>query len=413
MSPADSRAGITLSTTSPSGSWMGASNPAGSGTGSGSVADSSNGSIAGLSALAGSATPSASQTAPAKGAARSRYDAEELREICARYEIGKIQAVREFRRGSSRSPKVIVETNRGEFLLKRRSISLLGVDGLARVRQSHAVQALLAAKRFPLPPLMPTREEWSTITQRGDHVYELFAYVTGNPYDGSLDGAMDAGALLAGLHTILAGQAEPLARFAPWPLAHYHRARGLEASFEQILAKLGEGSKRVVDRLRVMATHSARMVDAAGLADWPSGLIHADWHPGNMLFSGSRIVAVIDYDTLRLAPRIIDIANGAMQFAMVIESSCLAPSGVVGLDQARFKRFFRGYESIKGAMLSEAELRIVPWLMIEALIVEAAAPIALTGRFGHLDGLAFLQLADAKAAWLAEHASRLSELILQ
>lgn len=406
-----SRAGLSIATGSSSGSWAGSSSPSGSIAGLLGL-----GAETGLSSAAsGAAAPSSPATAGGNRTSRERYEANELREVCARFEIGKIKAVREFRRGSSRSPKVIVETDRGEFLLKRRSIAMLGADGLAKVRQAHAVQALLAAKKFPLPPLMPTHDEWNTIVEREGAIYELFSYVTGNPYDGSLDGALDAGTLLGGFHTILDGRAAELARFTPWPTTHYHRARGLEASFEQIVAKLGEGSRRVVNRLRVMATHAARMVDAAGFGQWPATLIHADWHPGNMLFSGSRVVAVIDYDTVRLAPRIIDIANGAMQFAMVMESSVRPgdgpPIATVGLDQARFKRFFRGYESVKGALLSQAELSIVPWLMIEALIVEAVAPIAQTGRFGHLDGLAFLQLADAKAAWVAEHAGRLTTLI--
>jgi hypothetical protein len=82
-----------------------------------------------------------------------------------------------------------------------------------------------------------------------------------------------------------------------------------------------------------------------------------------------------------------------------------------GLDEGRFKRFFRGYETVKDCVISTAELEAAPWLMIEALIVEAAIPIAATGSFAGLSGLGFLRMVDAKAAWLQQQAERLSSFI--
>jgi hypothetical protein len=48
--------------------------------------------------------------------------------------------------------------------------------------------------------------------------------------------------------------------------------------------------------------------------------------------------------------------------------------------------------------------------MIEALIAEAVFPIANTGQFGRLDGLAFLKMVQRKVAWLGRNAKRLIEL---
>ena len=77
-------------------------------------------------------------------------------------------------------------------------------------------------------------------------------------------------------------------------------------------------------------------------------------------------------------------------------------------DESRYKRFFRGYDEVM--LLSEAELRAVPWLMIEALVAEAVFPIAATGNFGKLEGLAFLQMVQRKVEWMQQSADRLVEL---
>jgi hypothetical protein len=61
-------------------------------------------------------------------------------------------------------------------------------------------------------------------------------------------------------------------------------------------------------------------------------------------------------------------------------------------------------------LLSEAELRTVPWLMIEALIAEAVFPIAATGSFGRMEGLAFLEMVQRKIHWMQKSADNLVEL---
>ena len=77
-------------------------------------------------------------------------------------------------------------------------------------------------------------------------------------------------------------------------------------------------------------------------------------------------------------------------------------------DESRFKRFLRGYDEVM--LLSQGEARALPWLMIEALIAEAVFPIAATGTFVRIDGVAFLQMVQKKIYWMQRHADRLVEL---
>jgi Ser/Thr protein kinase RdoA (MazF antagonist) len=163
-------------------------------------------------------------------------------------------------------------------------------------------------------------------------------------------------------------------------------------------------------RLRAIYREAAQRVEELGFSQWPRQTVHGDWHPGNMLFNGSRVSAVIDYDTARTCPRIIDIANGVLQFSITMHGHD-PDQWPTSLDEGRFKRFCRGYETVKDCVISTAELEALPWLMIEALVVEAIVPIAATGSFAGLSGAAFLRMVDAKTAWLKLHADRLKGLV--
>ena len=396
------------------GSGLGSENPSGltpsgfgSGTGSGSMPHPSHLPTPTLHDDQPSAPTSSGTdaTAAARRRTRARFSPSELARVCSRYDIGVIASVREFRRGSGRAPKVLIETDRGKFLLKRRTA---GPQASARVAFSHALQLHLSQRKFPLPSLIGTRTDHSTMLIIEGHVYELFEFIPGDSYDASLDATADAGRALALFHVLL--HSFHSAHLTPGG-STYHNASGLGPHLDLIASRLqDQGERGLIDRLRDRYAEATRRAEEQGFAAWPRQIIHADWHPGNMLFHGNRVAAVIDYDTVRRAPRAIDLANGALQFSITMQGRDPGewPDAI---DEGRFKRFCRGYETVKNSVISLAELAALPWLMIEALIVEGAVPIAATGSFAGLSGAGFLRMVDSKTRWIQEHASRLTALI--
>lgn len=116
---------------------------------------------------------------------------------------------------------------------------------------------------------------------------------------------------------------------------------------------------------------------------------------------------MIDYDAARLQQRVVDIANGALQFSIIGggEDPSAWPDY---LDASRFKRFMRGYDSV--SMVSRQEMKAMPYLMCEAMIAEAVLPIAATGSFGRFEGFGFLQMIENKVRWLLSHTDELYAL---
>lgn len=363
------------------------------------------GSVSGLSAIG---------SVPTDADGRSIFAADELAIVLSHYRIGLIDTIKQFKRGSRKAPKLVIRSDLGLFLLKRRAH---GRDDPFKVAFTHGIQLRLGEQGFPLPKLIGTRRENNSMVQYLGQVYELFEFVRGTGYDRSVPSTRDSGAALAKFHTLLADY-KP--HFKP-PKGTYHAAPVVVSSLAVLTGSLlkpatGESTvnekeaSQITDELDRVYNDAADRVEELGLDEMPLQVGHSDWHPGNMLFNERRVVAVIDYDAARLLPRVIDIANGALQFSIQGKGDDTGrwPEQV---DEDRYEAFFQGYRSATNTELTQAEKQAVPWLMIQALIAESVIPVAATGMFSTMNGAVFLTMVLRKVNWILENHSQLIEMI--
>ena len=337
---------------------------------------------------------------------REKFGHEELPIVLSHFDIGTVESIVEYPRGSRKAPKLLIVSENGKFLLKRRA---RGKDDPFKVAFCHAIQLHLAAKQFPLPHLIGTRKDNNSMLQWRGAVYEMFEYIPGQNYPQTLEATFDSGRVLGLYHKLL----ETFKSDWQPPTGSYHMAPTVETGLRaipEIVAKLGvknPGIEKMLDSLLQLYKQAAETVENLGMPNWPRQIVHADWHPGNMLYRENHVVAVIDYDSARLQPRVLDIANGVLQFSILGGDENLAKWPDYP-DESRFKRFLRGYDEVM--LLSQAEIHAMPWLMIEALIAEAVFPIAATGQFGRLEGVTFLQMVQRKVSWFQRSVKRLTDL---
>jgi len=368
----------------------------------------------GVSATSGASSVSGVSNAVAGPGGRERFAADELAIVLSHFELGVIDTIQEFPRGSRKAPKLLVRSESGLYLLKRRA---RGKDDAFKVAFCHQLQLYLASKQFPLPHLIGTRKDNNSMLQWKGGIYELFEYIKGAGYDNSLEATADSGKTLALFHKLLAGFRS---EYDP-PAGSYHGSKTVASSFEilpRTLARIEQGDSkadpsRIVDLSQFLQDSyngAATKINELGMPDWPMQIVHSDWHPGNMLFRGSRVVAVIDYDAARIQQRVTDIANGALQFSILGggDNPLQWPDHI---DGTRYKHFLAAYDAVPGCVLSRAELRTIPWLMIEALIAESVIPIAATGNFARLNGLGFLLMVERKVRWLQTNADKLAAIL--
>jgi len=339
---------------------------------------------------------------------REKFGAEELAVCLSHYDLGTVRSIQEFPRGSRRSPKVVIDCQRGRFLFKRRA---RGKDDPAKIAFTHQIQLTLAAQSFPLPHLIGTREDNNSMLVLDNSIYELFEFIEGGGYDGSLDATFSSGHILGLYHKLLT---DFRSDYQP-PRGTYHNAPAIHQAIRNTVGSLpietrpsAEVVTSTVKALEEACKHCAEQAEALGLSRWSTQIVHGDWHPGNMLFRDRRVAAVIDYDAARLQQRAIDLANGALQFSIIGGSEDPAKWPDY-LDKNRFKRFMRGYDSVN--VVSVAEIKAIPFLMCEAMIAEAVLPIAATGSFGRIEGFPFLQMIDRKVKWILGHLPELYKVL--
>ena len=345
-----------------------------------------------------------------KDRGRQTFDSGELAVVLSHYDLGVVESITPFERGSRRSPKVGVVSEKGKFVLKRRDTDR---SSPPRIRFAHALQAHLHDAGFPLPALVQPIDADQTLLSVRDQVYELFEFVPGHQYRYTAEETRDAGATLALFHQKVAGfsfDEEP-------PSGNYHDALAVRTGLNAIPARLA-GHESVSGKEGMLLGVSQSLFDAYdrasdctdrnGFDGLETCVIHSDWHPGNMLFRHGRVAAVVDYDSVRHAARALDVANGALQFSVASEGK--VEQWPDHLDEDRLMWFLGGYESV--AELSPEEKQCMVSLMIEALIAECVVPIAATGFFGRLQGFGFMRIVRRKVGWLEANADRLTDHLI-
>ena len=342
---------------------------------------------------------------------RERFDSHELATVLSHYDLGVIEQLRTFPRGSRRSPKVRIKSRKGEFLLKRRA---QGQDDPYRVAFAHELQLHLGRRGFPVAGLIGTRDENNSMLQLNGRTYELFNYIHGVRTDGSAAAALVAGGALGRMHATLG---DYRSMFEP-RVGSFHGASEVEAKLALIPAAVAavepHADHKAVTQIGAVLLQAygeaASRVEECGFSAWPRRVLHGDWHPGNLLYRDQQVVAVLDFDSSRLEPRAVDIANGVLQFSMQMTTPDDPLSWPEGLDVDVIRSMLKGYDGGSGKPLSQQERRALPWLMIEALIIESIVPIAATGSFARIAGSAFLQMVLRKVKWIRPRAQSMAEL---
>lgn len=316
---------------------------------------------------------------------RSRFEPEELRRILAHYDLGPVRSIRPLEVGAANSPKAVIESQRGRFLLKRRAP---GRDDPYAVARLHQLQLALEAAGVPVAELIGTREN-NSLLQVGGGVCELCTFVEGRPWARDRRDAGEAGRVLGMLHRALAGL-----RVLGLEEGSFHGAEHVEARLEHIVrAWAGGGDVALAERVLAMYRRAADETRLGGIDRQRRQIVHGDWHPGNLVFSAEGGATIIDFDTLRIAEPATDVAMGALQFSMPDDGEDLPTR----LDADRLGGFIEGYRL--ATEQPDPHAALAP-LMIEALIAEAALPIARTGRFGHVEGVRMLRAVERLGSWI-------------
>lgn len=319
--------------------------------------------------------------APPLSNGRERFTSRELDEVLGRYELGEVTSVREVALGTPISPKALVECARGKLLLKRRA---RGVDAPGLVAFSHRLVLGVLDAGVCVPPLVGTRERNNSMVQIDDRVYELFVFIEGNPDPRSPDASRRSGALLGELHAAfdrLGSVHGDLAAAAPREPAAIDPTRVDRSGVD---AEIAGPVRGVLERA----------AQKAGSLPEP-GLVHGDWHPGNVIYRGDEPVGVCDFDNARLGSRERELAQGLAQFSLDRGGAGDAPARwPAEADLGRIAAHWSGYLNTSGGRPDAgAVVGLMPGVLMEEALGSNNPEITW----------AVLR----KAQWLEDHADKI------
>ena len=148
-----------------------------------------------------------------------------------------------------------------------------------------------------------------------------------------------------------------------------------------------EPGSDVVDGILEPDTQSTRYIAETAIVEVIAAL-HRRGRRTDAGDSGSSQIARFRHELPRLAS-IVAVSGEVIQLAADLAA----------------RRVLRGYDAVN--VLSKAELRTLPSLMIEALIAESVIPIAATGSFARMEGVGFLLMIERKVRWILQHTKHL------
>ncbi len=332
---------------------------------------------------------------------RQQLSQREIDQVLGKYTLGTIHSISELAAGSVYSPKVIVEADRGKFLLKRRA---RGLDLPGIVAFSHEVILGCLEQGVCVPPLIGTSANNNSMVQFEDQVYELFVYIQGEFFDRSpaMIGvhAQQAGALLSEVHRAL----DTITTHFEPPV----EPMTIDLGRAQLLDHLGsdiDADQR--DHLRRLIEYGSELAQAN--AQRPA-LVHGDWHPGNMIYRGCEIVAACDFDNTRIGSRQREVAQAMVHFSLRAPApGQSAQSCDPDPDRVALASFWKGYCS---GNASAQTLKLCVGLMPAVMIDEALAWVpSRSSQTANESSDAMLVAVTRKAIWLDEHQSELISTI--
>lgn len=324
-------------------------------------------------------------------APRERLAPELVARVLAAFGLEGPARIRAVELGSRRAPKVVVEIGQARYFLKRRRPG--PVEG---ARFTAGLQRRLAVGGSPVPRVHSTIGG-EAVHECDGHVYELVDFVVGERYPRRASSAASAGRTLVRLHEEMRNLAAP------------ERLRGSYHDSPLVREVLG----RLRERGDGLALDPESLSDryeraAEQVRPWIAGrsprLVHGDFHPGNLIHAADeegRVLAVLDWEAVRLDMPQAEFAAAAVHFAMPPSS---APTRASGLDESLLQAFAGGYGPFQ-----RDTAEVLPALMIEAVVAETA--FLLDGGVRGVQAASLAGTVDGLLTWIDRERSGISRIV--
>lgn len=293
-----------------------------------------------------------------------------------------------------RHRKLVVSTDCGTFLVKTYKNDPVILDAL---RFQHRLSEHLDKNKLPVARIQ-TAKNGMKIVEQGTWALELQEFVAG--------GSMRVG------HQTLATSADVLGRFHevcrdfPCPHRDSRMWRFSEVPREAFAAlfhaaKAEEDPQEAIDlcnRLALFLRDAAAELSLAMRSRFETGLIHGDWHGGNLMFQGEELRAIIDLEFAGDGCYLEDLAYG-------ISNLCVRTTTQVEKLQTRTNIVLDNYQRYRS--LSFHEEAALHYAVGVKHIATVSYQIQQQGEVAGYRAAEWMRRLVLQCEWLAKQARRI------
>lgn len=223
------------------------------------------------------------------------------------YDLGTVQLPEQLPQAHQRRHrKMTVQTDKGKFLVKTYSTDLRELDNL---RFQHRLSGYLREHDLPAPHIERAKDG-KGIVEQDNWAMELQGFIDGGPMRITVDTLTCTATALGRFHEICRDYPVPPRDARMWRFSDVPRdifQRLYEMAYQQC------PEQRIIDECNTIARflHEAQEILSIEQRDkFETGLIHGDWHGGNLMFKEEELVGIVDFEFSGAGCFLEDIAYG-------------------------------------------------------------------------------------------------------
>ena len=289
-----------------------------------------------------------------------------------------------------RHRKLLVHMDKGRFLAKTYDRDPTVLDAL---RFQHRLSDHLDAHGLPIAHIQRARSG-KRIVERGGWAIELQVFVEGGLMRITRNSLTIAGDALGRFHEVCSGLPRPDRDARMWRFSEVPR-QTFATLFEQ--AKK-EGDPEVAidccNRIALFLRDASQELSLEKRKAFENGLIHGDWHVGNLIYRDGQLAAIVDLEFAGEGCFLEDLAYG-------LSNLCVRTSSDAKRLEERITWFLRSYQRQRSLSFFEEAALYYAVGIKHVTTVSYQLPL-LGGRLANMGAYDWIRRLAEQCEWLAD-----------
>ncbi len=291
-----------------------------------------------------------------------------------------------------RHQKLVAATSEGPFLAKTYVRDPYVLDDL---RFQHRLSDHLSRHGLPIAHIQPARNG-KRIVEVDDWALELQVFVQGEPMRVTPGTLAIAGGALGRFHEVCRDLPRPPRDARLWRFSEV--PRGLFAQFFNSACEAGGGPGAIeqCNQVALFLHSAAKALSIENRDRFETGLIHGDWHGGNMLFHDGQLAAILDLEFAGDGCFLEDLAYA-------VSSLCIRTSTDAAKLTQRTEQFLHAYEVHRRLSFYERAALFYAAGVKQVASISYQLPL-LEGRLAGHNAAEWLERLALQCEWMHERA---------